>query len=318
MSHLERGLSVLRAEAAAIEAVAGRLDERFDTAVEALFACPGRLVVCGMGKSGLVGRKLVATFSSTGTPAFFLHPAEAVHGDLGGVVPGDVILLLSYGGETEEIVRILPFLREVASQLVAICGRADSTIARQADVYLDVSVPAEACPLGLAPTASSTATLAMGDALAMAVMIQKGFSAEDFGRVHPGGKLGQRFLKVGDLMHAGDDMPVVAPNASVREVISEISAKGHGITTVLDGRQLAGVITDGDIRRLLERTDNPLDFRAEQIMSRHPRTVPTDLPALRARVTMEEPFHVTALVVVDASGAPVGVLKSHDLVGPRR
>ena len=318
MSELERGREVLRAEAAAIEAVASRLDERFDEAVEAIASCMGRLVVCGIGKSGLVGRKMVATFSSTGTPALFLHPAEAVHGDLGGVVPGDVVLALSYGGETEELLRILPFLKEVAGSLIAICGKRDSTLGREADVLLDASVAAEACPLGLAPTASSTATLAMGDALAMAVMERKGFSAEDFGRVHPGGNLGRRFLKVRDLMHAGAAMPVVSPSASVREVIAEIADKGQGITTVIAEGRLKGVVTDGDIRRLLERSDDPLSFHAEQVMSRHPRTVDAELPALRSRAVFERPFPITALVVVDANGAPIGVLKSHDLAGGRK
>lgn len=318
MSEVARGREVLRAEAAAIEAVAAKLDERFDEAVEAIASCLGRVVVCGIGKSGLVGRKLVATFSSTGTPALFLHPAEAVHGDLGGVVPGDVVLALSYGGETEELLRILPFLSEVANRLIALCGRADSTLGRNADVLLDVSVAAEACPLGLAPTASSTATLAMGDALAMAVMERKGFSAEDFGRIHPGGNLGRRFLKVRDLMHAGADMPVVAPSATVREVIAEISAKGQGITTVIENGELKGVVTDGDIRRLLERSDDPLAFRAEHVMTRHPRTVSADLPALRSRSVFERPRPITALVVVDEHGAPVGVLKSHDLAGGRK
>jgi arabinose-5-phosphate isomerase len=317
VSRLELGREVLRAEAAAIEAVSARLGDPFEAAVDALLACPGRLVVCGMGKSGLVGRKLVATFSSTGTPALFLHPAEAVHGDLGGVVPGDVVLLLSYGGETEEIVRILPFLREVASKLVAICGRTDSTLARQSDVSLDVSVPAEACPLGLAPTASSTATLAMGDALAMAVMIEKGFSAEAFGKVHPGGNLGRRFLKAKDLMYSGEAMPAVSPTATVREVIAEIAAKGQGMTTVIDADRLVGVITDGDIRRLLERTDNPLDIEAAKIMSRHPHTINEDMLALHAAALMDEK-RVTVFVVVDDAGRPAGVLKSHDMAGRNR
>lgn len=317
MSRLERGREVLRAEAAAIQAVSDRLGPAFDAAVDALLACPGRLVVCGMGKSGLVGRKLVATFSSTGTPAFFLHPAEAVHGDLGGVVPGDLILLLSYGGETEEIVRILPFLREIASKTIAICGRADSTLARQSDVFLDVSVPSEACPLGLAPTASSTATLAMGDALAMAVMVEKGFNAEAFGKVHPGGNLGRRFLKAGDLMHAGAAMPAVTPTASVRQVIAEIAAKGQGMTTVIEDGKLLGVITDGDIRRLLERTDNPLDIEARKIMSRHPHVIHENLLALHAAAIMDEK-HITALVVTDDADRPVGVLKSHDMAARNR
>ena len=314
MSPRETGRRVLTAEADAIRALAARLDDRFDAAVEALATCTGRVVLMGMGKSGLVCRKIAATLSSTGTPALFVHPAEAVHGDLGGIVPGDVILCASYTGETEELVRLLPQLRDIASRVIALCGRLDSSVGRGAGIALDVSVAEEACPLGLAPTASSSATLAMGDALAMAVAERKGFSADDFGRLHPGGSLGQRFLKARDLMHGGDDVPRVAPDTPLRAAIHEMTAKRLGLTTVVDAGRLVGIITDGDLRRLLEREPNPLDLPCSHAMSRAPRTCAPDLLAARALEFMEgPPRKITALVVVDDANAVLGILQIHDL-----
>jgi arabinose-5-phosphate isomerase len=243
-----------------------------------------------------------------------------VHGDLGSVARGDAVLCASYTGETEELVRMLPLVRDAASAVVAICGRVDSTVARLSDVCLDASVPAEACPLGLAPTASSTATLALGDALAMAVAQRKGFSAEDFGRLHPGGSLGRRFLKVRDLRHAGDDLPVVAPDTPLRAVIHEMTSKRLGMTCVVADGRLAGVISDGDLRRLLEREAQPLRLVARDVMATSPRTVAPDELAVRALALMEEarPRMVTWLVVVEDGQRPVGVLHVHDLWrGPR-
>jgi arabinose-5-phosphate isomerase len=310
---------VLVAEAQAITGLLPRLDATFDRAVEAVASCSGRVVLLGVGKSGLVCRKIAATLSSTGSPAIFVHPAEAIHGDLGGVVPGDAVIVASASGETEELVRLVPLLRQVASTLIALCGRRDSTLARAADIVLDVSIEEEGCPLGLAPAASSTATLAMGDALALAVAARKGFTAEDFGRLHPGGSLGRRFQLVRDLMKTGADVPVVGPGAPLREVIQEISAKRLGMTTVQSEGRLVGAISDGDLRRLLERSENPLAARAEDIMSRGPRTVPADLPAQRAIDLMEgPPRRVMWLVVTDAEGAVSGVLHLHDVLSPAR
>lgn len=307
--------AVLTAESDAIRGLIDRLDDAFDEAVEAIATCPGRLVLTGMGKSGLILRKLAATFSSTGTPALFLHPAEAVHGDLGSVMPGDVVLCASSTGETEELTRLLPLIRDMSCRVIALCGRRESTLARAADLFLDAGVAAEACPLGLAPTASSTAALALGDALAMAVSRRKGFTEEDFGRMHPGGGLGRRFLRVRDLMHSGDDMPVVAPDDSLRRVIQEMTVKRLGMTCVVEGGRLAGVISDGDLRRLLEREDDPLDATARDVMSDRPRTVGADETAARALALMEarEPREVTFLVVVDARRTPLGVIQIHDL-----
>jgi arabinose-5-phosphate isomerase len=310
---------VLDAEAAAIQAVAARLDDRFDRAVEALATCRGRVVLLGMGKSGLVCRKIAATFSSTGTPALFVHPAEAFHGDLGGVVPGDVLILASTSGETEELVRLLPFLKQLGSSVVALTGTPSSSVGRAADIVLDVSVPAEACPLGLAPSASTTATLAMGDALAMAVAERRGFSAEEFGRLHPGGALGRRFLLVRDLMRTGADIPVVAPNARLRDVIHEMSSKGLGMTTVQADGRLLGVISDGDLRRHFEAHADPLSAEAAALMTRGPRTIAAEVPALRAIEVMEAaPRAVTWLIVTEPDGRAVGVLKLHDVLTARR
>ncbi|MEM7249028.1 MAG: KpsF/GutQ family sugar-phosphate isomerase [Acidobacteriota bacterium] len=311
---LETARRVLEAEAAAIQALLPRLGPEFTAAVGAIAGSSGRVAFCGLGKSGLIGRKLAATFSSTGTPAFFLHPVEAVHGDLGGVVPGDTAVLISHGGENEELTRLLPLLRDMTSRMIGLTSP-DTTLARAVDFFLDISVPAEACPLGLAPTASSTATLALGDALAMAVMEQKGFSAEQFSRFHPGGKLGARFLRVRDVMHSGHELPEVRPDTKIRDVIQEISAKRLGMTTVLseDGK-LLGVITDGDLRRLLERVDMPLDLTADSVMSRQPRTVAPELLAAKARELMEWPRKITSLVVVEDDGRPLGIVHFHDLV----
>ena len=310
---------VFEAESRAIADLSGRLDASFDGAVAALRGCTGRVVLMGVGKSGLICRKVAATLSSTGTPALFVHPAEAVHGDLGGIVPGDIVMVASASGETAEVVHLLPFLRQVASSVIALCGRPDSTIGRAANITLDCSVATEACAHGLAPTASSSATLAMGDALALAVAESKGFSADDFGRLHPGGALGRRFLLVRDVMRSGSEIPIVEAATPMRDVIHEMTAKRLGMTTVQQDGRLVGVISDGDLRRLLERNERPLSLLASDVMSNGPRTVPADLPARRAIEIMEAPPRpVTWLVVTTKDSAVEGILHLHDLLAGTR
>jgi len=304
---------VLETEAAAVLALVDRLDASFDRAVGLLHECRGRVIVTGMGKSGIICRKLAATLSSTGTPAFFLHPAEAIHGDLGVIQPDDVVLALSHSGETEELLRVLEFIRRIGARLIALTGRNDSTLGLAADVTLDVHVSEEACPLNLVPTASTTAALALGDALAMTLLVRKGFRAEDFASLHPGGKLGKRLLRAESLMHGGDQMPRVAAAAPVHDVIYEISSKGLGMTGVLDddGR-LLGIITDGDLRRHLAATPNVLERTAADVMTRRPVTIPPSLLAVEALRLMEE-RKITSLIVVDDARRALGVLHLHDL-----
>src|SRR5438874_4713267 len=250
---------VLEVEAAAILSLIDHLDHTFVDVVEQINACAGRVVTMGLGKSGIICKKISATLASTGTPSFFLHPAEANHGDLGMVVRGDVVLSVSNSGETEELVRLLPSIKRIGAELVAITGNPASTLAKGADYHLSAAISKEACPLGLAPTASTTATLALGDALAMALLLRKGFKEEDFAFLHPGGKLGKRFLRVRDLMHSGDQVPIVDVKTSMHDVIYEMSKKGFGITAVTHGdRILDGVISDGDLRRLLQRDEDIL------------------------------------------------------------
>jgi len=290
----------------------------FDRAVSTILQCGesrGRVVVTGMGKSGIIAQKIAATLSSTGSPALFLHPAEAVHGDLGMLTRGDVVIALSASGETEEILRLLANLKRVGDALISFCCNTQSTLALASDVALDCSVPEEACGLGLAPTASTTAMLALGDALAIAVSIKKGFRAEDFAALHPGGKLGKRLARVSQLMHAGDAIPRVTPSTPMKDVIYEMSRKKLGITTVeLDGR-LVGIISDGDLRRLLER-DGPdsLYKTAGETMNSAPHTISPDELAVHALSLMEE-MKITSLIAVNADGAIEGVLHLHDLWG---
>ena len=326
MRHI--GENVVRIEAEALKALADRLAgpmaKAFEQAVETLYGCGGRVVVTGMGKSGLVARKIAATLSSTGTPALFLHPAEAVHGDLGMLVRGDVVLALSSGGETEEIVALLPTIKRLGLCLIAMTGDAlyaaqspkrVSTLSQAADVALDCSVAQEACSLGLAPTASTTTMLALGDALAMAVAEKRGFKEEDFADLHPGGKLGKKLARVESLMHAGDAVPRVAPATSMHDVIYEMSRKGLGITTVVEGEKLVGVISDGDLRRLLERRGKDiLDLTAGECMTRTPKTIRGDEFAVTALNTMEQK-KITSLVVVDGDGRLEGIVHLHDLWG---
>jgi arabinose-5-phosphate isomerase len=313
---------LVRTEAAALEALARRLDgpmaEPFARAVDMILACGqgnGRVVVTGMGKSGIIAQKLAATLSSTGSPAIFLHPAEAVHGDLGVLMPGDVVIALSGSGETEEILRLLATLKRKGDALISLCCNLNSTLAQASDVALDCSVEREACGLNLAPTASTTAMLALGDALAIAVSVRKGFKAEDFAELHPGGKLGKRLARVRDLMHAGDDVPVVAPETPMTDVIYEMSSKKLGITTVQRDGQLCGVISDGDLRRLLEHEGGAaLTRTAGEAMNAHPRTIAASELGAKALAILEE-RKITSLVVVDENAKVAGVLHLHDLWG---
>jgi arabinose-5-phosphate isomerase len=314
--------ALVRTEAAALLALADRLEGPmsglFARAVDLILQCGesnGRVVVTGMGKSGIIAQKIAATLSSTGSPALFMHPAEAVHGDLGMLLPGDVVIALSASGETEEILRLLATLKRKGDALISFCCNLDSTLAQASDVALDCSVEREACGLNLAPTASTTAMLALGDALAIAVSLRKGFRAEDFAELHPGGKLGKRLARVSDLMHTGDAIPVVTPSTSMTEVIFVMSSKKLGLTTVQQDGRLRGLISDGDLRRLLEREGGAaLSKTAGEAMNATPRTIDSRELAATALAVLEE-RKITALVVVDRNQAVTGVLHLHDLWG---
>jgi arabinose-5-phosphate isomerase len=311
---LDTARRVLKIEAQAIQDVFTRLDDSFEKAVDILFACKGRVVVTGMGKSGLVGRKISATLSSTGTPSFFLHPADALHGDLGMLARGDAILAVSYGGETEEIVHLLETLKRLESPLVTLTGKMQSTLAKASDVSLDVSVREEACSLNLAPTASTTVAMAVGDALAVSLLERRGFQPEDFAELHPAGRLGTKLLRVENKMHAGNALPRVAVDAPMPEVIHEMSSKGLGMTTVLDpdGR-LAGILTDGDLRRLMEKHRGAtLEMSAGAAMTRNPQTIGPHVLASEALNQMEK-RKITSVVVVDETKKVLGVVHLHDL-----
>ena len=307
---------VLQTEAAAILALVDRLDDRFDLAVALLRNCRGRVILTGMGKSGIICRKIAATLTSTGTAAVFLHPAEARHGDLGMIQNDDVVVALSYSGETDEVLLLLETIRRLGARLIAITGGARSTLAQAADVVLDCSVVEEACPMNLVPTASTTAALAIGDALAMTLLVEKGFREEDFANLHPGGKLGKRLMRVENLMHAGKQCPVVNAGTRMRDVIYEMSSKGLGMTCVVDGEDdvLLGIITDGDLRRRMERGGEILDLRAADVMTRHPVTVPPSMLAAAALNIMEQRKITSIVVAEDGEPARVaGVLHLHDL-----
>jgi len=304
---------VLETEAHAILGLIAQLDGRFDEAVDLLHQCTGRVVATGMGKSGIIAHKLAATFSSTGTPAMFLHPAEALHGDLGLVQPGDVVVALSQSGETEELVRLLEAIRRIGARLIALTGDVTSTLGQAADVALGCAVAEEACPMNLAPTASTTATLALGDALAMALSRRKGFRAEHFAILHPGGRLGKKLMRVDSLMHAGPTAPIVQVGTPMSDVIFEMSDKRLGMACVVDADgRLVGIVTDGDLRRHMTSGGNLLDQRAADVMTSHPVTVHRSVLAAEAVRVMEE-RKITSLVVVDETGLVEGVLHLHDL-----
>jgi arabinose-5-phosphate isomerase len=312
---LELAREVLTTEAEAILRLRDRLDESFLKAVDLLAACQGRVVWTGMGKSGLICRKLAATMASTGTPALFLHPAEAIHGDLGMVAPGDTVVAVSNSGETEELLRLVEYLKRLGTPLVAITSNPASTLAGHADLHINLAVDREACPHNLAPTASTTASLALGDALAMAVSVRKGFRPEDFAELHPGGRIGKRLLTVGELMHSGEQVPRVLRGTPMKDVIYEMSRKGLGITTVQDeAGRLLGVITDGDLRRLMEAEPNPLARTAGEVMRRGGVTIEATLLATAA-LRLLETRRITALVVADRDQKVAGILHLHDLWG---
>jgi arabinose-5-phosphate isomerase len=313
MPDLSIARKVLQTEAASVLALVDRVDDKFARAVELVRHCQGRVIVTGMGKSGIVCRKIAATLASTGTPAFFLHPAEAVHGDLGVIQADDVVIAMSYSGETEELTRVLETLKRIGAPLIALTGDVRSTLAQAATVALDCSVSEEACPLNLVPTASTTAALAMGDALAMTVLVEKGFKPEDFANLHPGGKLGKKLMRVEQLMNKGDALPVVQLHTSMRDVIYEINRKRLGMTTVVekDGR-LAGIITDGDLRRKMGGTPNVMELTAREVMTANPVAIPHTTIAVEALAMMEQ-RKITSIVVIDADRRVEGVVHLHDL-----
>ena len=304
---------VLAIESRAVASLIDRLDERFVQAADLLFACKGRVVVTGLGKSGIICRKIAATLASTGTPALFMHPAEAVHGDLGMVVPGDVVIAVSNSGETAELLQLLERIKRLDVRLIAMTGNPASTLAAQSDVHLHIGVSEEACPMDLVPTASTTASLAMGDALAMTLVDRRGFGETDFASLHPAGRLGRKVLLVEKVMHSGDAMPAVGPDTLVKDAIYVMSAKRLGMTTVLDDAgRLAGIITDGDLRRLMEKVPDPLGHRAADVMTKNPATIAPGEMAATALRLMEQK-HITSLVVVDPDRRPLGVVHLHDL-----
>jgi arabinose-5-phosphate isomerase len=309
------GRAVVETEAAAITALLDRLDERFEQACRYLLECRGRIVVTGMGKSGHIGNKIAATLASTGSPAFFVHPGEASHGDLGMITPQDVVLALSNSGETSELLTILPLLKRLGTPLIAMTGKAQSTLARESEVHLDVSVEKEACPLGLAPTSSTTATLVMGDALAVALLQARGFTAEDFALSHPGGSLGRRLLlHVSDIMHSDKALPIVTEAATLHDALEMMSEKGLGMTAVIDAEgRLSGVYTDGDLRRTLNKPVDIHQLLVSEVMTRNCKTVPPDMLAAEALQMMDEK-KINGLLVVDNQQRLVGAFNMHDLL----
>jgi arabinose-5-phosphate isomerase len=315
ISALDLARKVLAIEADAVSALASRLDERFLDAIGLILACRGRVVVSGVGKSGHIARKIASTMASTGTPAFFLHAAEAGHGDLGMITRDDVVLALSNSGQTDELLTIIPLIKRQGAKLIAVTGNAESALAREADVHLDARVAQEACPLNLAPTASTTAALALGDALAVALLDARGFNEQDFARAHPGGALGRKLLThVSDVMRTGEDIPSVPETASFFDVLLEMSRKGMGMAAVVDSsRKVVGIFTDGDLRRTLERKPDLRPLRVTDIMKRDPRTIAPHKLAAEA-VELMERYKISQLLVVSDAGELVGALNTHDLL----
>ncbi|KJR40661.1 KpsF/GutQ family protein [Candidatus Magnetoovum chiemensis] len=307
---------LLRKEAQAILDLIGKLNETFLEAVNIIYACKGRAIVMGMGKSGLVGRKISATLASTGTPSFFVHPAEASHGDLGMITSEDVIIAISNSGETEEIVRLLPFFKRFNVKLISLTGNGDSTLAKEANINIDVSVKEEACPLGIAPTSSTTATMAMGDAIAISLLMERGFKENDFALFHPGGSIGKRlFISVKDLMYTGDELPLIAPHTLIKEAIVVISTKRLGCAVVVgEFSRVVGILTDGDLRRGIEKWGaSYFDMTAETVMSINPKTISETEMAVKALAVMQE-YSITSLVVPDDVGRIRGIIHLHDII----
>jgi arabinose-5-phosphate isomerase len=317
LNSIEEAKRVLRVEAQSILDLAERIDENFSRAVDLLYRCKGKVVLMGMGKSGLVGRKIASTFASTGTPSFFLHPAEGLNGDFGMLAKEDVIIAISNSGETRELLEVLPLIKRYGNRLITLTGNLSSTLAKGGDVHLDIRVKEEACPLGLAPTASTTATLALGDALAVALMGKRDFKIEDFAILHPGGALGKRLLlKVEDLMHVGKAFPMVSEKTLMKDAVFEITSKRLGVTGVCNAEgHLVGVITDGDLRRALEKFSDLFNREASEVMTKNPKWIERDALAAKAVQRMEE-YSITSLFVFDRGGdkVPVGIIHLHDLL----
>lgn len=315
MDILERARRVLKIEAEAILALTERLNKQFELAVELILNCRDRVVLTGVGKTGIVARKIAATFASTGTPAFYMHPSEGIHGDLGMITPDNIVIALSYSGNTEEVLRLIPYFKHFKIKLIAMTGNPHSELARQADVVLDISVKEEACPLGLAPTASTTAALAMGDALAVVLLEKRNFKAEHFAILHPGGTLGKRLLiKVADLMHRGEENPVIQKHRLLKEAIIEMTTKGLGATSVVDeSGKLVGILTDGDLRRILQAGKYGLDTPVEVVMTRTPKYITQDVLAVKAIDVMEQ-YNITVLPVVDQNHCPIAMIHIHDII----
>lgn len=313
--NIAKGREVIRIEAEAIRALEDRVDERFQKAIELLLACKGRVIVTGMGKSGIIAKKIASTFNSTGTAALFLHPAEGVHGDLGAVLKDDLVICLSKSGTTEEILRLVPIFKRKGMQIISMVGNTDSHLARLSDVVLDVGVKEEACPFDLVPTSSTTATLVMGDALALTLLQERGFSVDDFAQLHPAGDIGKRlFLRVDDVMRTQSDVARVLEETPLSKVILEITSKRLGATCVMDQtNRLTGIVTDGDLRRLMEKQQDLRNLKARDVMSRNPKTVPAGILAMKALNVMEE-YSINQLIVVNDSGSPVGMVHIHDLL----
>jgi arabinose-5-phosphate isomerase len=316
MNLLEIARKVLKTEADAVLALTEKINSDFERAVETIFKSKGRVVVTGMGKSGLVGKKIAATLASTGTPAFFLHPAEAIHGDLGMVTSDDVIVAISNSGETDELVGLIPFLKRFNVGLISMTGNPGSTLSKVADVNLDISIKEEACPLGIVPTASTTAAMAMGDAVAVALLMKRGYKEEDFAFLHPGGSLGKKlFIKVRDLMHSGEALPKVPQDATMTRAVMEISSKRLGVAVVSDNEErILGIVTDGDLRRGIEKWGKAIfDMKAGEVMTRNPKTISEDELAAKALSVMEG-YSITSLIVPDEEGRARGIIHLHDIL----
>jgi arabinose-5-phosphate isomerase len=313
-SHINKARKVILKEAEAVRAMADRLDDNFEKAIDLLFSCKGRVIISGIGKSGQVARKVAATFSSTGTPAFYIHPTEGIHGDIGMVLSGDVAIVISKSGDTEEVIRLLPIFRRLEVPVIAITGDKNSPLADEADVILDSSVESEACPLDLVPTSSTTAALVMGDALAVVLLELRGFTADDFSFIHPGGTLGRKLIKVSDLMHTGSELPIVTQSAGFREMLLEMTSKRFGLALVVDNDgRLKGIFTDGDLRRTVESYANPLELTAGKIAISNPKRIAPDELAATAVAIMED-HNITSLVITDNDNHPLGLLHLHDLL----
>jgi len=311
----EKAKEVIRKEAKAVLDLERKIDQQFEKAVELILRCKGRVIVSGIGKSGIIARKIAATLTSTGTPAFFLHPTEGTHGDVGMVRKNDVVIAISKSGGTDEVYQLIPLFKRVGVPIITFTGNPKSPLAEKSDVVIDVSVDEEACPYNLIPTSSTTATLVMGDALAIALLEERHFSSEDFALLHPGGQLGRKLLlKVSDIMHIGDEIPMVSEETNMKEVILEMTSKRLGTTSVVNEKgELVGIFTDGDLRRLVEKTDEIFDLKAKQAMTKNPKTIDSDELAAKA-LNMMESYSITSLIITNGKKEPIGIVHLHDIL----